>query len=552
MNELRIVGDDAKKRSFLLPTRVMYTQGDVRNAETLLEEKTLQILIPNKSPVMMLDNRKCDTPAGVLLDFGRELAGGIRIICDGIAGSPMVRIRFGESASEAMAPLGHKNAGNEHAVRDFIVPVPFASDQEWGQTGFRFAYIELQEPDTAVAIKSILAVFSRRDMPLRGSFRCNDERLNEIFDVAAYTCQLCMQGMLWDGIKRDRVIWIGDSHPEMLTIRSVFGRQPVLEESLDAIRKGTPLPGWMNGMEAYSLWFLCIVYDWYLYTGDRSFPEKNQDYIKAMINQILERVEPDGTLRFEKYFMDWPSRYTYAAQEGVQALCVLAMEASTGLMALFGDDDGIARTQEATAKLRTFVGEGIGSKPAVALLYLAGMLDKEYTAERLSKNGAKGMSTFMSFYVLTAMARSGDMSTALNMLREYYGGMLDMGATSFWEDFDIDWMKDACPIDRLPEEGEIDIHGDFGAYCYKQFRHSLCHGWSSGPVPFLLESVLGIHFDVPGGKVIRVKPALGDLAWAEGTYPLPEGGELFVRCEQTAEGVKVMATAPEGVTVITE
>ena len=35
------------------------------------------------------------------------------------------------------------------------------------------------------------------------------------------------------------------------------------------------------------------------------------------------------------------------------------------------------------------------------------------------------------------------------------------------------------------------MHGDNGAHCYSGFRHSLCHGWSAGPVPFLAEAVLG-------------------------------------------------------------
>ena len=54
--------------------------------------------------------------------------------------------------------------------------------------------------------------------------------------------------------------------------------------------------------------------------------------------------------------------------------------------------------------------------------------------------------------------------------REYWGGMLSLGATTFWEDFDIAWLKDAAPIDRFPDEGEIDVHGTYGRYCYKGYR----------------------------------------------------------------------------------
>lgn len=110
----------------------------------------------------------------------------------------------------------------------------------------------------------------------------------------------------------------------------------------------------------------------------------------------------------------------------------------------------------------------------------------EESYEVLIRDGAKGMSTFMSYYLLKAVACK-DLDKAIELLKQYYGGMLSVGATSFWEDFNIDWLKGSSRIDELPKVGEKDIHGDFGGYCYVGFRHSLCHGWSSGPASFLLE-----------------------------------------------------------------
>jgi len=62
-----------------------------------------------------------------------------------------------------------------------------------------------------------------------------------------------------------------------------------------------------------------------------------------------------------------------------------------------------------------------------------------------------------------------DKETAVAMMKEYYGAMLDKGATTFWEDFDISWAENSCRIDEFPKEGEKDIHGDFGAYCLRAF-----------------------------------------------------------------------------------
>jgi hypothetical protein len=127
--------------------------------------------------------------------------------------------------------------------------------------------------------------------------------------------------------------------------------------------------------------------------------------------------------------------------------------------------------------------------------------------------------------------------------------MLDMGATSFWEDFNLDWTRNAFRIDELPVPGKQDIHGDFGEFCYRGFRHSLCHGWSSGPAAWLIRHVLGIHIGDAGCRTMWVKPFLGDLDWVEGSFPTPLG-VLRARHEKKPDGrVASRISAPDGVTV---
>ena len=67
----------------------------------------------------------------------------------------------------------------------------------------------------------------------------------------AYTVHLNMQEFLWDGIKRDRVVWLGDMQPELMAVSRVFGYNEVIPNSLDLACKQLPLPNWMNGMSAY-------------------------------------------------------------------------------------------------------------------------------------------------------------------------------------------------------------------------------------------------------------------------------------------------------------
>ena len=82
----------------------------------------------------------------------------------------------------------------------------------------------------------------------------------------------------------------------------------------------------------------------------------------------------------------------------------------------------------------------------------------------LSDNSAEKMYCFMGYYVLLAKAKWGQYEEALNIIRECWGGMLDVGAMTFWEDFDIKWMENSVGINKLVPEGKNDIHGDFGKH----------------------------------------------------------------------------------------
>ena len=101
-------------------------------------------------------------------------------------------------------------------------------------------------------------------------------------------------------------------------------------------------------------------------------------------------------------------------------------------------------------------------------------------------------------------------------------------------------------IDSLPVPGKKDIHGDYGNYCYKGLRHSLSHGWSSGPAPFLSERVLGVRFTAPG--TVCIKPDLGDLDFVRGTVP-SQFGLIHVEADRSG---KVKTEIPDGLKVVAD
>lgn len=207
-----------------------------------------------------------------------------------------------------MRRIRRKGASNDHSLRDFEAELVRYSDMQFGQTAYRFIRVDMLSGGF-LKIKKILGTFEYFDAPIRGEFRCNDERLNKIFDTAAYTLKLCVHnGMVWDGAKRDRLVWIGDIHPEMLGLLSLYGEQNCIKNSLRFIREQTPLPAFMNRIPSYSLWWIIALSDYYRYTADATFLRENAAYLSSLVVQLDFCVDEAGEVHFpespDQFFFD--------------------------------------------------------------------------------------------------------------------------------------------------------------------------------------------------------------------------------------------------------
>ena len=533
-------------KEYVFPSRVVHYE-NAENTQSLLKEKELQITLNEKELTVVRKG------GYVVLDFGRELSGGVRILAS--QANAKVRVRLGESVSETFScavgteklktddgikiESAEKCAGcNDHALRDAEFFLTILSDQEYFQSGFRFVRLDALEKD--VEIKSIVAVYTHANYRRDGFFKCENETVNRIYETAARTLTLCIQnGMLWDGIKRDRLVWVGDMYPEVLAGLDLYGNASYIRRAIDFSRLSTPLPEWMNTMPVYSLWWIMCLDEYVYRTGDTdAYFTDNAEYLKRLTEQFDGYVTDEGEVATPGIFLDWPSHDTPDEKAGVRAIAALSMRAADRLFRL--DGYVCPHTKSVLEKLKRSRAAAKDKKQAIALSLIAGY---DAQADLLIKGGAKGMSTFMSWAVLNAAHDYASPAAAAKMMEEYYGAMLKMGATSFWEDFDVEWTKGAAPVDRLPERGEKDIHGDFGKFCYVGFRHSLCHGWSAGVIDYIVTRILGVRITSPGGKTVSVKPfsAFGDM---EGAVPVG-GGLVRVKVENG----KVSAEATCGIQV---
>lgn len=553
--------DSAISRKYITPLRMIalpeeLTTG-VANTQTLLKMFDGQLTTTTTDMCMLTTTE--GKKASILLDYGKEIYGGIEIAA---AMRPSllpikIRVRYGESVSETMSDIGGQtpmtSATNEHTIRDFTLDVPWLGTVEIGNSGFRFVRIDVIDKDAILPIKSVRAVLRYRDIPYLGSFKSDNERLNQIWETGAYTVHLNMQDYLWDGIKRDRLVWLGDMHPEVMAIQSVFGGNGVVNKSLDMGRDFAPLPEWMNTISAYSMWWVLIQRDLYMYQGNYAYLAEQHDYMKALMRQLIDDIDGNKeNIQNGFRLLDWPtSRSPEVIHAGYQALLVMTMEAGTQLADWLGDKQMGIECAQALKALKKYVPSHENNKQAAAMLSLAGVIDPvKASKDIIAKDGAAGFSTFYGYYMLCALAKGGEYEQAMQIISDYWGAMLDLGATTFWENLEYSEIGKAARIDELVPEGKFDIHAESGDFCYTGLRHSLCHGWGAGPTPWLTQYVLGVTPLEPGCKTVKIEPHLGALKWVEGTFPTPFG-VIKIRHETSANGtITSCIDAPKEIKII--
>ncbi len=130
---------------------------------------------------------------------------------------------------------------------------------------------------------------------------------------------------------------------------------------------------------------------------------------------------------------------------------------------------------------------------------------------------------YFVFFELCAMCKTGNIEFAQNMIDSYWGGMIDLGATTIWEAYD-------------PQNKGI---RHYQMYDFK-YDKSLCHAWGAGPIYLLGRFCLGVYPTSVGYKTFEVKPVLGKYPFLRGLcrYPMVRAF-LFITTEKQ-HGQKLM------------
>ena len=415
---------------------------------------------------------------GELYDVGQESVGYIEAECE-----EMPELYLGESKAEAM----NENAADFEQTNGLVrVGGVWRNPQPLALRYFRF---KGKQPGKVRFIEEIADVTNR--VPFKGSAR--EERMHA---VALRTLRLCMREFLLDGVKRDRLPWAGDLSVSLLANVFSFREPEIVKRTLTVLDSAGWEAGDVNGIIDYSLWLVICHELFQQHFGDREFLAAKYDRVAGRLESFARRANADGLLeetdaqgREIWLFIDWTD--DAHSTVALNAIYYGALQAGVKLAKRMGRAADAARWRDRAANLRATLRAKAWDAQRGLFRYDAkdptrGHFTRHpniYAAyfgvaegDELKSIGAAlagdelpAVGTpYASAYEVMALVGCGRLADARKRLERIWGGMLDLGATTFWEGFD-------------PAHSGAQHWVFYG----RPFGNSLCHAWSSAPV-FLL------------------------------------------------------------------
>ncbi len=472
---------------------------------------------------------------GWLYDFGRETFGPVTLESENAEDE--FTVYYGESIEETQDPdwcsIWEKLSGK--------------TQYNMRSRAFRWIYVKSDKPHKISAQYEYLPIEDRAD------FECDDPLVKKIWDVCSYTFHLNSREFFLDGIKRDRWVWSGDAYQSYRINNYLFFEPEITKRTITALLGKPPYEQHINTINDYTMYAIISLYEHYFATGDLAFVKQLFPRAKGLYDFTTSRLNEEG-LVVERpgdwIFMDWTEMDKNGAVCAEQILLWKASKVMAEMAKLLGLDG--SEYADRAEKLKKTIQEKFwddekhafidtfesGKRNVTRHANIFGILYDFATEEQkqdilqhvlLNPEITQITTPYFKFFELIALCEMGHLDAAQEMLTSYWGGMLEMGATTIWEEY-------------FPGEGKPEC---FAMYS-DRFGRSLCHAWGSGPIYFLGRYCLGVYATDVAYSRFAVQPQPGIYKSFKGTVPLPQGevhveysdGKLTVSTDQPGGEVR--------------
>jgi alpha-L-rhamnosidase len=514
-------------------SQIPFQQGINAGRRTLLADLSSQ---PDK--VLISSGEELNTafpslPAYLVLDLGRVMQGRLTAQVSGPVGA-IVDIGWDERLYQNIRPLPYPGPLHKewNQVDSWVLDGTPRSISTLDTRAGRYILIAVWG-NGPVRIDHIQVLEEHYPVQQAGSFVSSNLVLNRVWQVGADSAFINMNDAFSDTPWRERGQWWGDAYVVYHTNLAAFGDTALLRRGLgfmaEAFQQGRPdsmAPGGDSGhLLDYGMLWVQSLKDYWQLTGDllpvkQDFPVLQQFlvYLATYKNPTTGLLDIPQGLGSTTTLIDWQGSTSRTGQStAVNALYYKTLMDAAALARSIGEAASSSSWTEQAQSIKQSANRYLylggkhrylssieRNKPidpsphAQAWALACGLVpDEEAPAvasslvEMLSRDPATpNVDIYGMYWVLEALGRAGRFSEGTNLVQSYYGQLLDLGATTWWETFKAD----------------------------QYYWSSLSHGWGSGPTWFLTRYILGAQRTGP--LTWLVKPAFAGVQTAAGELPL--------------------------------
>lgn len=469
---------------------------------------------------------KKEVNGGVLFDFGKEVFG--KITLTNLGGRERF-VALGESIEEALdvqfCQIGLNTNGKSFTSEPVAFRYIFVPEEKDALAELDFEYLPLEN---------------------KGNFECESELINTIYKTCAYTMLLNSREGFFDGIKRDRWVWSGDAYQTNLVNYYLYNDKDIVRRTIRILRGCDPITKHINTISDYTFLWIISIWDYYFYTADIDFLNDIYPEILDMWAFIEPRLDKDGMYERKPddwVFIDWSTFDEAGPICAENMLLARAYECTKMCAELIGDKQTAKHAGERFEYIKYEINRLYWDKEKGAFIdsYASGKRNVtrhanifailfDYTDKQrqesiiknviFNDNVTKITTPYFEFYELDAMCKIGNYKYMTDMLNNYWGEMIRLGATTIWEEFD-------------PTKKGIEHYEMYGG----KYEKSLCHAWGASPIYLLGKYALGVMPTGAGYSAYEVAPKDMGLGKISGTVPTKNGNVFVSFDEKTAEVV---------------
>lgn len=448
-----------------------------------------------------------------ILDFGTHLTGYFSFVIKPTQVTPdsplRLKFTFGEVPSELAVPFDPYTGGLSRAwLQDEMVTVMTLPDTITIARRLSFRYVKVEvvaSPHFDFHISDMkcntVSSAASTPPPLHAS---TDEMIRKIDQVALHTLRECMQTVYEDGPKRDQRLWIGDLYLQSMSNNYSFGQYDLTRRCLYLLAGLSHANGYLHPciyerpephgdkrlfLLEYALLYNATLKDYLEATNDKQTALDLWPVAKKQLDIIREYVNKEGLMDFTRaskewwIFIDW--REELHKEVSLQGVSIFALQETVELAQMIGKESEVRELPSMLKRMKKAARHNFYDKRSG---FFVGTLSKQVSyasqvwmilsgvaTEKEAQKALKNLSNagnvcypgtpYLYHYYIQSLIDSGLHQEAKKALSDYWGGMIEKGADTFWEAYDPtnDFLS---PYNFYP-------------------INSYCHAWSCTPVYFI-------------------------------------------------------------------